>query len=300
MHPSIRSWPTKWSGVWFVCVKSQNPTDAHIITKRAVYQSWPTIHSCKSNLVSSRRVLSCCHVWEREWYHFADTMTEKTANPLMEHSERVWILKVSISSYYGMDLETELNPLELIMIAVVVIAKNYHRFNSLKLISTWSKTGKGGQGASWRPRRQKSGLTKYPLQLALLVWRTVQTCKRTWRLTNCRSFGTTYPLLEWFNSLHDSTLAVVGRTFLHSTAAPLIRKITSVGRCPKYQLSQVLAEFRTNHSCSMRPSTEILKLECNIHMVSFGLYENRIEKPLCDLLPTVQCYWITGKWDYNI
>lgn len=70
---------------------------------------------------------------------------------------------------YGMDLETELNPLELIMIAVVVVAKNYHRFNSLKLISTWSKTGKGGQGASWQPRRQKSGLTKYPLQLALLV-----------------------------------------------------------------------------------------------------------------------------------
>jgi hypothetical protein len=69
----------------------------------------------------------------------------------------------------GPALEIELNPLELIMIAVVVIAKNDHHVNSLKLISTWSKTGKCDQGASLRPRRQKSGLTKYPLQLALLV-----------------------------------------------------------------------------------------------------------------------------------
>ena len=233
-------------GVCFVVssVKAQKSRRTFVAdTELVVYQSWPTIHSCESNLVSSSCLVSSCPAVLSG--SLSDTL------PFCRYDDNYGNIHEEFG-FWKSEFRHSMEPSDQVeSLGIDYRRGNYkidRQFNSLKLISfisSWSKTGKCDQETSFRPWRLKNRMTKYRSFAARLACLKSYSCLQE-DIEYVQIVVLSEPhILGWsdFAFIHDKIHNEDSRWMDIPTYCCLSRsqnrKISSVGQCQMYQLSQV-------------------------------------------------------------
>ena len=232
--------PTRWSGVCFVMssVKAQKSRRTFVAnTELVVYQSWPTIHSCESNLVSSSCLVSSCPAVLSG--SLSDTL------PFCRYDDNYGNIHEEFG-FWKSEFRHSMEPSDHVeSLGIDYRRGNYkidRQFNSLKLISfisSWSKTGKCDQETSFRPWRRKIRQPdKVSFAACLACLKNYSNLQQDIEYMQIVVVSEPHGLGgSDFTSLNDSTMTG-GWMDIPTYCCPFRSQNTSVGRCPMYQLSQ--------------------------------------------------------------